>query len=546
MYAASLADAFSEGLQNARRAGAGAVRIRVSEPVPGRRTVRIQDDGCGIADPTVLLSFGENGWSEELVAREDAAGMGVLALARRGCRVCSRPAGGEGWSVALEAEHFAGKADARVLADEAAPHPRGTAVEFAADENASAIRRAAQAAARHYPLPVLFEDATACERPEEEVLERTDFLAHADHVEDWQGIRFGVFRSHRQTARYGQSDLNFHGLTLDAQLPQVVSLAELHPCWTVRADVLDCPRLELVLPARQEIVQNAFLKELRDAARLAIYRAMSAARDPRPAFEDWQRARAGGIEIAQPSPRLRPWVPDLAEAYAWNHPDRGLKPLGSGALIVEWDADPREQQAFSRAAGQAGLTEHLFEADRRLQGYEWYDGTGRMADMAVELRCGERTMALDEFPKMERPDAIAFRPTIEERGREARQLELAADLVFGSEGWVGVDEANPLVARESRLSTAELAALLRNAFFSPFDDVGADSWDRQSSDFDRDALAVACKVLLSPDDAMRVALIDAIERDLLWQVPKDRLFTIAILGRDISVSIGPAPEGAGT
>ena len=50
----------------------------------------VADDGAGIVDPAVLLSFGENGWSDDLVAREDAAGMGILSLAHRGCRIASR------------------------------------------------------------------------------------------------------------------------------------------------------------------------------------------------------------------------------------------------------------------------------------------------------------------------------------------------------------------------------------------------------------------------------------------------------------------------
>ena len=55
--------------------------------------VTVADDGAGIADPAVLLSFGENGWDEELVRREDAAGFGFASLARRGCTVSSALAG---------------------------------------------------------------------------------------------------------------------------------------------------------------------------------------------------------------------------------------------------------------------------------------------------------------------------------------------------------------------------------------------------------------------------------------------------------------------
>ena len=62
MYTASLADVFTEALQNSRRAGATRVRVTTHE-ASGAQAVTITDDGAGIADPAVLLSFGENGGS---------------------------------------------------------------------------------------------------------------------------------------------------------------------------------------------------------------------------------------------------------------------------------------------------------------------------------------------------------------------------------------------------------------------------------------------------------------------------------------------------
>ena len=132
-------DVFLEALQNSRRAGATRVRVTMetlsnlagpaSEPSEPRLAVTITDDGAGIDDPAVLLSFGENGWSDDLVSREDAAGMGILSLAHRGCRISSRtrtPGGqaGQGWSVELEPEHFTGQSDALMRPDDGRPiHP---------------------------------------------------------------------------------------------------------------------------------------------------------------------------------------------------------------------------------------------------------------------------------------------------------------------------------------------------------------------------------------------------------------------------------------
>ena len=94
-FAATLADIFTETLQNSRRAGATRVRVAVTGPADtGPLTVTVTDDGAGIADPAVLLSFGENGWSEDLVRREDAAGMGMLRSGTSGTSqaILGRPA----------------------------------------------------------------------------------------------------------------------------------------------------------------------------------------------------------------------------------------------------------------------------------------------------------------------------------------------------------------------------------------------------------------------------------------------------------------------
>ncbi len=312
-FASTLTDAFIEALQNARRSGATRVRVTVDTPAghPGncapapsetRLSVTVTDDGAGITDPAVLLSFGENGWPDDLVAREDAAGMGILSLAQRGCRITSRtrtPDGhpGHGWSVNLEPEHFTGRSDAEVRPDDTAPHPSGTAVQFEAAESADAIHTAVANAARHYPLPVLLEGVPGTE-PGGVTLERRAFLDGAVHAEDWNGLVFGVFRD-RWRGSF-EPDLNFFGLTLPVRLPTVETVHG--GIWSVRADVRDCPGLELVLPARKEAVENTFIEDMRQAARLAIYRAMAADPGPRPAFSDWTRARGAGPPRAPPRP----------------------------------------------------------------------------------------------------------------------------------------------------------------------------------------------------------------------------------------------------
>ena len=558
-YAATLAEIFAELLQNARRADAARLRISVERAVvedadPAGETqfaVTVADDGSGIADPAVLLSFGENGWSDDLVRREDAAGFGFASLARRGCAVSSRPRSPDGetlpgWRVDLAAEHFLGEADAEVCADDAAPYPHGTSISFQATEAPTAIRNAAENAARHYPLPVVFEDRTEDRSGAGEALPRRAFLDGAVHAEPWRGLAFGVFRDRR--CGYNDPDLNFHGLTLPVRLPAVETVNG--PTWTVRADIDDCPELELVLPARKEAVENTFLTDMREAARLAVYRAMAADPDPRPAYQDWTRAREAGIDIAPPPAMLRPWHPSVADSEYWRDPPRPV-PAGADAMVMACDPEPPEAQALWRAAERAGIAARLFEADRRLEGYSWYDAIERVVRIHTEATIERRPYPLDTYPVPERtgapeaplprrPDAIRMSLTVRTGKGVGRMIDLDADLAFAGEAWSWVGEALPLVTAGSAMQPFELAGIMRAAFFSFSDDADADSWETQRDRFDEEALHIATRLLLSDDEACRSSIAEAVRRELMWFCPKDRAIDIRIRRPDVTVTLAAA------
>ena len=557
-FASTLTDAFIETLQNARRSGATGVRVTVGthagQPAETLLTVTVADDGAGIADPAVLLSFGENGWTNDIVAREDAAGMGILSLAQRGCRIASRtrtPDGhaGHGWSVDLAPEHFTGRADAEVRRDDRAPYPSGTAVQFHAAESADAIHAAVANAARHYPLPVVLEGIPGTE-PGGVILERRAFLDGAVHAEGWNGLVFGVFRD-RWRGSF-EPDLNFFGLTVPVRLPTVETVHG--GIWSVRADVRDCPGLELVLPARKEAVENTFVAGMREAARLAIYRAMAAEPGPRPAFSDWTRARDAGIGLAPPLRVLRPWRPAVADVDDWREPPKPA-PVGGDALVMDCDPDPPEAQALWRAAGRAGIAERLFEADRRLEGYGWYDGLDRVTGIDTEVTARGKAWPLDKFPVSKRtgvaaaplparPDAIRMTLAIETAGGPGRTLELPADLAFAGEAWSWVGEALPLVTADSPLEPHRLAELLRLGFFSSSDDADADSHETQAVRFDEEALHIATRLLCSEDSALEISIAETVRRELFWLVPHDRKVEISITRPDVRVTLGDPAETA--
>ena len=544
---------FLEALQNSRRAGATRVRVTVetlpkhaghaSEPSEPRLAVTVTDYGAGIEDPAVLLSFGENGWADDLVSREDAAGMGILSLAHRGCRISSRPRtpgghAGQGWSVDLEPEHFTGRSDARVRRDDGAPYPSGTAVQFEATESADMIRAALASAARHYPLPVTFEG---------EALERKAFLDGAVHAEAWNGLAFGVYRDRRQN--YLEPDLNFFGLTVPVRLPTVETVHGAN--WSVRADVVDCPGLELVLPARREAVENGFLAGMREAARLAIYRAMAADPEPCPAFADWTRAQDAGIHLAPPPRALRPWRPAIADIDDWREPPKPA-PAGPDALVMDCDPEPPEAQGLWRSVERAGLAERIFEADRRLEGYEWYDRLDRVTGIDTGVTDDGKTWPLADFPAPERKDAagtpLAPRPaairmtlTVTTAGGRTRTLHLPADLAFAGEAWSWVGDALPLVTRDSDLEPHQLAELLRRGYFAASDDADADSWSTQAQRFDEDALHIATRLLCSEDSALKLSIAETVRREILHLVPNGRKVEISISRPDVRIVLdGPA------
>ncbi len=534
MYAAGLADVFTETLQNSRRAGATRVRVTIdaSEETPGVLSVTLADDGAGIADPAVLLSFGENGWSEDLARREDAAGMGFLSLARRGCTVVSRPRsdGGEtapAWRVDLTPAHFLGEEEAEVLPDADAPKPHGTAVRFRTEEAREAIRRTLENAVRHYPLPVTLDG---------ESLPRRAFLDGAVHAESWRGLAFGVFTGR---SRYrDEPDLNFHGLILAAHLPTVHPVDGL--AFSVRADVGNCPELELVLPARKEAVETPFLDEMREAARTAVYQAMAKA-DPAPvvAFQDWKRARAAGVELPVPAPALRPWRPPVADTDNWLA-GPAPEPLPTGALVMDVDFEAPEAQALWRAAERSGMSPRLFETDRRFEGYGWYDTLPRVTGVQTRIVGNGEVRPLVDYqtPPVEtppRPDAIRVKLDVQYPDGTNETLALDADLAFAGEAWAWLSDVRPLVTAGSAIEPAELAGILRDAFFSPSDESDADSWETQRTRFEEEATHLAIGLLCSEEEALRRSIAEAVRRELSWLMPRDRAVTITVRGGEVGV-----------
>ena len=521
-FNATTTETLNELFQNARRAGATRIDVRIAG---GEVTVR--DDGGGIADPAALLAFGQTGWGADTARREDPAGMGVYALAR--CpqvtiRSRRRPADEEpaapGWQVRLTPAHFLGQETAAVetVADDRMLF--GTSVTF---EDAKACGGNAERAARYFPLPV------TCKGEE---LQRQDFLRDALYTEEWRGIRIGVY-AFGGRHYWLHPRLNFHGTLVDElHLPVTASL-DTH--WHAKVDVIDCPQLELVLPARKEVVETPFVDQLRTACRLAAYRAMLA-RDPDIGVAASVRADAlaHGIELPVASRRLQPWKPAYADDHSCKNDDPARGPFPADAIVIDADIPTCDQQALWRAADRAGITHRLFRADERLKDYHWYDQLTRATALTTTFTVDGRTETIEKLRKSRnppdtcRPETITFTLHTVDAGGKTGKVEIPGDVAFGDDDLTWAEDLDLLVATDSNIRPHELAELMHDACFSASDDTEADSYETQSNDYRQAAESTALRLLVSAEEARLADLRNAVHQYVRPYVPRDHEVTIRV------------------
>src|SRR3546814_16323325 len=96
---------------------------------------------------------------------------------------------------------------------------------------------------------------------------REDWLTGGETIVERDGVRIGIYRDPRH--RHRTSAINFHGVTTSCCLPMII---ERDRQWSAKVDIVDAPKINLVLPARQEVVDDSALEKRRPAILLAIYR----------------------------------------------------------------------------------------------------------------------------------------------------------------------------------------------------------------------------------------------------------------------------------
>ena len=529
----TLGDVLAELLQNARRAGATVVDLEV-HTIGDDVWLSVNDDGAGIADPAVILALGRSGWNDDIAKREDPAGMGVFSLAGRDVEVqsCANDEGA-GWIVRVAADAWEARSPVAVAL---LNRSRGTTIRFQLDMRwKESLDAAAKSAALYCPLPVRLRGIS---------LHQEDWLAGAEVVVEEAGVRIGLFNDLRAT-RFSPC-VNFHGVIVATALP---SVGEKRRNWWARVDIVDAPDLQLVLPARKEMVENAALDALRDRVRCVIYRHIQSLGTHRLAHEQWREAAALGIALPEAEPLLRPWSPATADPH--NCSAASGERIASEDHIIVDSFEPAFEQCAAFALGKHGGYEgRLAEPDDTMAGYSWYNCLPHIAVLRFEIERDGATAILDpgEFPGLDSGTVNRLTLVLEFSGEEADQIRIPAPVAieYDERTHWSFEEARILLASRDALTPAELVDLLEGACFSPSDDRDADSWDTQHSRFLLDAQEMATRLLLGDDAALIERLHAILAYRAQWFVPEGRRFAIVLARDTINIGLEPAQENKRT
>lgn len=538
LFNGSIKDVLTELLQNARRAGASQVEIEVVEE-SGCATLIVRDDGYGINDPQIVVTLGQSAWEDEdLARRETPAGMGIFSMAGHRVEIRSRPKlEATGWRIVIEAHEWEASTPIAVDTFEIS---HGTEIRVKLSPSwIAALAPAVADASRYYPVPVTFQG---------EPQGQENWLDHALSVNEAGGIRIGVYQDNCATKT--RSDVNFHGVGAPGELPSVRE-STTGRSWTARVDIVDAPDLQLVLPARKELVQNTALDTLRVACKIAIYRHIASQPSHRLSFEDWTEAADLGVPMAEADPHLLTWIPPTNDSgYSGR--------LGEVArdtpmmIMPSLDADVANSAARALDDGKP-LEVQLVEEVSSFKGYSWYDAIPQITDIQFVVVTNERTyklftesLTIAEDVKTGRVDAIYL--SLEFTGTSRPTTFIPTDVVVvNTDSYGDLDDAIILLTHDATIGVTRLTNLLERAFFSDSDDSDADSYETQEEAFGREAKQLAMTLLLGEEKAILTRIEDLLRNEALFLRKGQRDRTVAITltgGKATARYVDPVPADA--
>lgn len=553
-FNATLHDILNELLQNARRAGA--THVIVTEH--GIR-ITVEDDGAGIADPSKLLEFGASGWDAKTAMLEDAAGMGFFALSRRGCAVYSHAHGQRrGWIADITREAFEGRCAAKISPSDL--NTNGTSVSFDRDDRIdNGVQYVLDRVGEFYPVRLRYRrHVEGPDGPYEwrEIRQR-GFLDECVAVSEWSvgdvGVQSAIIGVSTRKIYSREAAVNFHGLTIPAPTP---TLSQLFGGLTVQAmvDLKSAEGVELVLPARKEIVDSPVWRSLNEACLDALYAWIADQATHTLSHSDYEAGLARGHRLNEAAPLLTPWRANDAN-YSVYYPQPDSQ-VGDDCLIVDFDGEAIDEQCFARAIAGADLEGKLFAAEMAYRGYSWYDAIGRISKIEWIFKIGGELLFFDllrgdevsddgviyrafteeDAEKWRAPDEIILRLTIERNGCTATR-HIKTDAVIMGEGYSPeyINVYLSAAARAERnIAPDDLADLMVKSCFAHSDDADADSWETQERNFKIAAYAHACSILIDKQAGDLAFIREHAEHALAWTCPSDRRVVVAIEGHDVT------------
>ncbi len=531
LFNATLDDIFAELFQNARRAGASKIAVdQVDDPELGT-VIRIIDDGPGLTDPKHLFMLGQSAWADQVTSSEDAAGMGFFALAGRYVRITVQQKDtDQSWVIIASPDSFSGEAS--ISCSDGPVDHKGMTILISAKQGENFVP-AANFAARYLPLGVVVDGTVA---------DRSDFLADAEFIEDWNGIRIGIYPMLQNRFR-NDMNVNFHGVTLYAKLPSLSQ--QFHRSYYVRLDVTHCTSLKLVLPARKEVVEDAFFDELRTHIRTLFFKRILVAGSHSLSFEAFTEAATLGVDLAPAVMMLRPFSPTHADTDC--DQQLPLQMVDSDDILFDSNGGAIEEQNLAYALSSQRAPSTLFEPNSAFKGYAWYD---QLACLCVKhyVFIGddhtEIVLPEKQYETVERPVQLEIHCEIgSSEGVEDWQCETDR-LIFG-EDYVTLDEVDIAVTKCSKASSADLVDFLENALFCPSDDAEAGSYDQQRDWFRDETEDRIITLLQTSAEADINAVIRIVDRELYWLGGKSNSVTIRIEnGRVEVVGLGAEHQAA--
>ena len=405
-------DIMTELFQNARRAGATSISVKTTQ-----NGFTIVDDGNGIADPAVLLRFGGSEWDSGTIVREDAAGMGIYSLAGLETRITSRTQNRKSWTIDLGPEDYRGERTVKVQAPDqdalykldAKPgtvitvnwqNATGSAADYGCHDwklwnqlrddphtgRNGATQSAARTAGQYLPIPVWLNGLP---------ITREMYLEDVRRVHAWAGLKIGISRwslEPRASEQRLAIGINVFGHIIKTDLP---SLRSLEHMYQTRVEVVDCPDLKIVLPARKEVVQNDFFHQLEDACKKALLTQI-ADEQALTSFNVFQMGRRAGLEMVEPPIRLSEWSAPTNNSVCWHSPYKDPLRIDTAgvaetAIVVDEALQISERdgqvlawvQQNARPSGRNTKPIRLMVADRQLAGYPGYDRLWQLTSMTI-------------------------------------------------------------------------------------------------------------------------------------------------------------------